>query len=198
MTYRREHDNYPTPRGLVEAALTLLPSGLAPASVLDPGAGGGAWGKAARARWPQAHLTGIELRPERKPRAYDRWLRGTDFLSWCGDERFALILGNPPYREAEAFVRAALALLAPDGYLLFLLRLGFLAGQARGAGLWRDHPPARVAVCSRRPSFTADGKTDGSEYALFLWSPGHRGAYEGLWLDFDDPPAQPGRPSIWR
>ena len=53
----------------------------------------------------------------------------------------------------------------------FLLRLGFLASVQR-AEFWKQNPPTRVIVLSKRPSFTGDGKTDRSEYAFFVWEKG--------------------------
>lgn len=174
MRPRDEHDFYPTPQALADAALDLLPETFKPIYILDPGAGTGVWGKAAVRKWDR-ESDGIELRPARCPNRdnerlyYCQWLDRTDYLTWQPRYFYDLVLGNPPYRHAEAFVRKAIALTRPGGYVLFLLRLAFLEGQARGAGLWRDLPPAHVAVCSRRPSFTGNGKTDATAYAVFIW-----------------------------
>jgi hypothetical protein len=143
-----------------------------PYTVLEPSVGGGAFARACRARWADAIIGGCDLDPAAPG------LTECDAFA-VGDYRTTrlgpvdLVVGNPPYAQAEAHVRAALA-DAPGGTVAFLLRLGFLAGQARGEGLWRDHPPDRVHVLSRRPSFRG-GKTDATEYGWFVWRPGARG-----------------------
>jgi len=92
-------------------------------------------------------------------------------------ELFDLICGNPPYSLAEEFIRCSINLLNPKGYVYFLLRLSFLEGIARNKGLFKEFPPKRVYICSRRPSFfSTDGKkhsTDTLAYALFLWQKGY-------------------------
>jgi hypothetical protein len=96
-------------------------------------------------------------------------------------DRYDLIIGNPPYSLAEEHVRLCLGLLADGGQLVFLLRLAFLESAKREA-LWREHPPERVDVLTRRPSFTHNGKTDSAAYAVFRWRNGHVGAPELGWI----------------
>lgn len=194
MRPRDPDDFYPTPAGLCDAALAILPPGFCPDRILDPGAGAGPWGAAARDRWgPAPYIVGSKLRTTTPPASYDYWAIG-DFLT---DPAFApdpvsfppmvdLVIGNPPYKHAEAFVRRSLALTRPGGYVAFLLRLAFLEGQARGAGLWREFPPAHVAVCSRRPSFTGNGKTDATAYAVIVWRVGTAVTSTLSFLSFDD------------
>jgi hypothetical protein len=76
-------------------------------------------------------------------------------------------MGNPPYSHAEEFVRQGYDLLSVGGSLIFLLRLAFLEGQARRDELFQDMPPYQVAVCSKRPSFSGDGKTNATAFAVF-------------------------------
>jgi hypothetical protein len=178
---RDEHDFYPTPLNYALNGLRLLPVHLTPQNILDPGAGSGVWGQAARCVYPDALITGIELRPVQRHPAYNFWFTG-DFRLLADDEPcFDLVIGNPPYKFSEAFVRSSLMMLNPDGYMVLLLPLQFLAGQARGKGLWRKYPPVKVVVCSNRPSFTGDGKTDATEYAFFIWRKGWRGSPSIEW-----------------
>lgn len=183
MRPRDPHDFYPTPLPVCEAAINLIPSYVYPRTILDPGAGAGPWGVAARQRWPYADITGCELRADAEPPqgAYSAWFQA-DYLAYNGFASRDLIIGNPPYKFAEPFITKSLSLLNPGGYIIFLLRLAFLEGQARGAGLWHDSPPMHVAVCSARPSFTGNGKTDATAYAIFLWSKGWRGTPTLSWL----------------
>lgn len=204
---RERHDHYPTPSGLCRAALGILPGTFAPRYILDPGAGTGVWGAAARERWgagPQ--ITGVELQLSPRPAAYDRWHCGqfsayTALAMREGQPAPELIMGNPPYRWAEAFVRLSLAMLSPGGYLVQLLRTAFLEGQARARGFWATHAPISVDTCSRRPSFTGDGRTDATAYSIFVWRKGdHPRRYSGGWLlwDYGEPirEDQPFRPML--
>jgi hypothetical protein len=181
---RRENDFYPTPEYTVRSALELIPEWWVPKSVFDPGAGDGIWGRIARLRWPEMQLVGAELRDVPKPPEYDEWSVG-NFLGNLGPlahYEFDLVVGNPPYRDAEAFVRRSLALLRDRGQLVFLLRLAFLESQRRRDGLFKEFPPKTVGVCSKRPSFTGDGKTNATAFAVFHWMKGYAGSTRLTWF----------------
>ncbi|QXL90608.1 hypothetical protein [Salmonella phage NINP13076] len=49
-----------------------------------------------------------------------------------------------------------------------LLRIGFLESMKRWEW-WQENPISSLLILSQRPSFTDDGKTDGSGYAWFVW-----------------------------
>src|SRR5258707_7983040 len=102
--YRRhEFDLYHTPAGVIEAVLDMVT--IEPGSILDVGADDGRWGSAAKARWPLARLSGVELREVDPPLGFNRWYTG-DFLEgakWM--PYYDLIIGNPPYAIAEAAIR---------------------------------------------------------------------------------------------
>lgn len=187
---RREHDFYPTDLGTITSVLDRFrhTPGTGrhyqyPRRVLDPGAGSGNWGKVARDMFPIAHITGCELREVPRPSDYNDWLIG-DFLKLYEGlfPAFNLIMGNPPFKAAEAFVRTGLPLLHEEGHLIFLLRLSFLEGQARRDGIFTDLPPKAVWVHSKRPSFQADGKTNATAFATFVWQKGWFGKTELSWL----------------
>lgn len=193
MSGRDAHDFYPTPVPLIEAALTqfrTFTSGFTPDRVLDPGAGTGVWGVAARKHWRDAWIAGVELREQPRPDAYDHWLTGDFLASATQLPSVDLVIGNPPYRHAEKFVRAAWDVASPNGYMLLLLRLAFLEGQARARGLWRELQPLAVWVCAARPSFIAEGekagRTDSTAYAVFVWQKGLPGIYAPTlgWLNW--------------
>jgi len=187
---RDPHDFYPTPIALCRAAIKLLPIHFQPL-ILDPGAGTGVWGQAAKEYWPLSWIRGVELRNDAAwPEAYTEWYYG-DFLQWTSNSVVLnnIVLGNPPYKLAEAFVRKSLELTIHHGYVMFLLRLAFLEGQARGTGLWKEFPPCQVHVCSRRPSFMPEGsakagKTDATDYGIYLWQKGYSGPTELRWLNW--------------
>ena len=192
---RRADDFYPTPLGFCRAALDWLDPQTPYTYVLDPGFGDGPWGRAVveRAVRPK-YVYGIDIRSLDTPPAYYRTVRGDflnidlDALSPLFPPSYGLIVGNPPYYAAEDFVRRALGLLTYHGNLMFLLRLAFLEGQARRAGLFSEFPPVKVGVVSKRISFSGNGKTNATAYALFHWRQGYQGPTALDWMTFDYAP----------
>lgn len=77
---------------------------------------------------------------------------------------------NPPYSEAQAFVEKA---RGHSDVVIMLLRGGFLGSYTRH-DWWKINKPTSLLVFSDRPSFTDDGKTDGSEYFWYVWDPKNR------------------------
>lgn len=172
---REKNDFYPTPPELCRAALCKSQVSTQFPMILDPGCGDGPWGKAAYTRWPNACITGVDIR-DVDP-GYNHFIKG-DFLSRSMDWRTAytgydLIIGNPPYKFAEQFVRQSIDMLRPDGEVIFLLRLAFLESDRRGNGLFKELPPREVFVSTRRVSFTGNRKTDDTAYAIYIWQKGN-------------------------
>ena len=67
----------------------------------------------------------------------------------------ANIITNPPYKDAEAYVRQAIRL--SEFKCALLLRLNFLEGIKRRS-LFESDPPVRVYVFSRRQAFMKNGE----------------------------------------
>ena len=168
---RSRSDFYPTPHGMAQAALDLLPEDFSPRFIFDPGHGTGVWGQAVRKKWgEEVFLSGIDIMEFSAPDIYDVTLTG-DYLSInCGD--YNLIVGNPPFSLAEEFIRKSVKSLLDGGYVMFLLRLSFLESQKRGLGLYKEFMPWQVITSSRRPSFTGNGRTDSDGYGIFIWKKG--------------------------
>lgn len=82
------------------------------------------------------------------------------------DRRYAVCLGNPPYRSALPIIQHALK-FAP--IVVMLLRLNWLASDKRVAWI-RAHTPS-VFVLPDRPSFVGEGG-DATEYAWMAWGLG--------------------------
>ena len=178
---RKARDAYYTPMALAVRILDQLGE-LEGYSVLEPSVGEGAFALAAA--FAGANVTALDLDPHPPFEKYAAdddfdFHPGTDFLSWEPDQAYDFVIGNPPYADAEAHVRKAYACLKPGGRVVFLLRLGFLASLER-ADLFCETRLERVRVVRPRPSFTGDGGTDGSEYAVFIWH------------EVDGPIARPG------
>ena len=191
MRPRDQHDFYPTPLPLAYYALNMLIPHPAYPRIFDPGAGTGVWGHAARRIFPQAWIAGLELRPTGRADHYDHWYHEQDYLDPDYYPPLVdFVIGNPPYRYAEQFVRKALTHVNEGWYVLFLLRLAFLEGQARARGLYREFPLKEVHVLPARPSFITEGekagRTDATAYAIFIWQKGWTGTTELGWLDWKD------------
>lgn len=80
------------------------------------------------------------------------------------------IIGNPPFRLAEEFVRTCVELArgwkrpAPT---IMLLRLDFLGSEGR-AEMYAELGAPNVYVLPNRPSFTGNG-SDSCDYAWLVW-----------------------------
>lgn len=97
-----------------------------------------------------------------------------DFLQWVAGrslDHIDLVIGNPPYEKdlPAKFVEAILSKRAKcqPVVVALLMRLAWLASDKRAA-MHRKYPPS-VYVLSERPSFTGNGRTDGADYAWFVW-----------------------------
>jgi hypothetical protein len=80
----------------------------------------------------------------------------------------SLIVMNPPFKSAAAFVARALDEVAPCGTVVALLRAAFLESEERHA--FNVRAKADLYFLPNRPSFTTDRGTDSSMYAWFVWS----------------------------
>lgn len=177
---RAEQDFYPTPSWVAAKACGLVRG--YPESILDPGAGNGVFGIEARRQWPEARIVGVEIQERfQKPEEYTEWLT-EDFADTNLICHYDLILGNPPYKHAEWWVRKCLGALSFGGVAIFLLRLAFLEGQARARGLWAEMNPERVVILSKRPSFDGTGRTNATAFALYQWRAGWEGETRISWI----------------
>ncbi len=173
---RLADDTYYTPQPLADAVCRCLaPALVEPRLILEPSAGEGAFVRAARAGWPGAKIAALDVRPECGTpcaRAGAMSYRTESFLDLDAERlaRFDLVLGNPPYSLAEAFVRHAVGNVHPGASVAFLLRLSFLGSRGRLTGLFREYPLRYLLPVVGRPSFTPDGRTDASEYGVFVWT----------------------------
>jgi hypothetical protein len=170
---RKKSDQYPTPESALEAILPVFCSLYLGGPVLEPSCGAGNVVAYLRKMVPESGpWLGIEIDPTYAQAwdelAGDRRIVG-DFLTMdFGSKRWSFIVGNPPYRDAEAFVRKCWEVLEENtGRLMFLLRLNFLGSQKRRP-FFLELPPSDVFVLSKRPSFV-NGGTDATEYAWFVW-----------------------------
>lgn len=174
-TKRRKHDTYYTPPWCVERLLEDpdLPFDLS-GLFLEPTAGNGdiilPFGKRPIV-W-----TACDIRPKCvQPLAeIARHVHIDDFrkssvemkkiLRSHDRKQFDVAISNPPFGIAEDILATCMKLAR---FTCLLLRINYLASKGRCSFL-RMFPPD-VFVLPNRPSFTADGKTDATEYAWFVW-----------------------------
>ena len=144
--------------------------------IFDPACGGGRIPERAKAAGYEAVGSDIAHRDYGIRADFLRFERGNDAVN---------IVTNPPYSLTEQFVRHALSITT--GKVAIITRLAFLESQRRRDGLFREHPPARVWVCSKRPSMPPGGtdvpaKGGSVAYAWFVWDRAHQGATTLGWL----------------
>lgn len=169
---RRENDHYVTPDWAIQRFLERYkPAIAANARILDPCAAKGELITAAKPFFPEALFAGCDINP-----AFELALSAvTDGAVLIGDFlqnievlrqlEVDLVLTNPPYSQAEEFIRASLE-LAPAIEIAMLLRVNFLAGRGRRDFLAGLKPS--VFVLPNRPSFTGEGG-DMTEYGWFVF-----------------------------
>jgi hypothetical protein len=181
---RDKLDRYYTPQRLADVLVSrLLADGFVPStgriSALEPSVGGGAFALAARSAFGErASMHVMDVDPDAPGLRLVRGgghardiVRVGDFGATIPTNRHDVVLGNPPYRQAELHVRKALSSLVDGGVLGMLLRLAFLEGKCR-IPFWAEYPAAKLYALSERPSFT-DGGTDATAYGFFVWRRGY-------------------------
>lgn len=185
---RIPQDGCQTPAPLARAICQRLFQTLAPPGlIVEPSAGTGAFVDAAKATWPNAPILAVEIESRYRAALQRAGAAGGNVIvgDWVAvapglfqhvQARAIpprLVLGNPPYRKAQAHIEAALDWLRPGDHLAFLLRVNFLGSKKRVA-FWERPGLLWMATITPRPSFTRGG-TDGTEYGVFVWRQGFRG-----------------------
>lgn len=183
LTPRISNDSYLTPYELAFETVGWLSRNVTlpntPAIyALDPGAGNGVWGRALMENSESLSklvITGIEIRKKKNPGNYDYWYPRQDFLTWKPTAyTHDLVIGNPPFLKAEAFIRKSFEFLSFNGVICFLLPTDFTHTKGRSNGLFNEHPPRHIVSLAERPQFTGPngkslGKANTNNYVLGIW-----------------------------
>ena len=100
-----------------------------------------------------------------------------DYLTYSSDEKFDLIMTNPPYSLGQEFVNKSMSMLNKDGYLIMFLKIQFLEGIKRKP-MFDKYPPKYIYVFRKRmgtwrngEEFDDDGKHRSTTmcHAWFVW-----------------------------
>ena len=158
---RMPADFYSTPPDVVRSILKVLGK-WGPSRILEPAAGTGGIMRVVKKVWPNSRISGVELDEERARACEAEGLNVmcADFLkcqAW-DTAHVDLILTNPPFSLAEAYVEQCCRIARETA---LLLPLPFLSGVGREE-LHRKHP-CDVFVLPRRPAFVAVVKCIGHE-----------------------------------
>lgn len=162
-------DYYPTPSWAVHRFLEACP--LPGGFWLEPCAGDGAIIKAVNSHRNDIAWAANEIQPDMIPKLEAipnvcTPVLCSDFLtSSVQQQDFQVVITNPPFTLALECVKKSLELGAE--YVVFLLRLNFLASKGRSQFM-KEHTPD-IYVLSTRPAFTSDGQRDSIDYAWFVW-----------------------------
>lgn len=185
-----KNDFYATPGHVTRAILPHLPTH---GKILEPCAGSGAIVHEVLRHGVMAEdIVAVEIDPlfSRRAGCGVARVKTADFLTLerhdfaAGWFDLGLVIANPPFLHAMAFLKKSLELAKPtNATVAFLLRLAWLE-TAKRAQFHRDNP-CDVFVLSNRPSFSGDGATDSAAYGWFLYGPG-RG---NRWQILDTPEA---------
>jgi hypothetical protein len=186
----RAYTPYPVIRAGLGYALDLLSADVASVlrdperpRILDWCAGPGAWAQVARARWPQATITTVELVPSER-----RYLERVADHVLIGDWRLALahgpydlVIGNPAFSQLLAAHgrphRAApvLQLLRVAPIVIALHTIEILQRSEAGRWVARRRPPAIQVDLPGGIQFYPNTGQDLRSYAIYGWTRRHRG-----------------------
>ena len=124
---RKPYDFYSTPIDCIENLLNNIDLSNYGNSVLEPSAGNGNICKIFKQYYPNKDLTAVELREEEFNSLCKLDIDDVIIDSFYNiRDKFDIIIGNPPYSEAQEFIEHSFELLNDNGILLFLLRTNFL------------------------------------------------------------------------
>lgn len=163
---RHPEDLYETPSVAVDA---LLQHETPSDRILEPSAGKGAIAK--RLRHHDLAVVAYDLHDWYGAEGVEP---GIDFLAQSDTRKCKSIIMNPPFKDADAHVRHALAILPQHGTLYVLLRLTWIAAKKRRDLL--SHID-KIVMCGRLkmlpPNVEDKGHSGTVEFAWFVMKP-HR------------------------
>lgn len=178
MATRHANDYYPTPTALTLALLKEVPQ--IGGAIIEPCA---AEGKIADVLRAYPGVSGVITNDidAAMPTRYHEDATDAYASFWLAPADW--IVTNPPFNQADQFVR--LAWLKARRGVAMLLRLSFMEPTRKRAQLLRTMGPymSHLIVFSQpRPSFTGNGRTDSATTAWFVWE--HDNPQQGTKLSY--------------
>lgn len=97
------------------------------------------------------------------------------------------IVTNPPFKYTTEFVLKALDSIPQGNKVAMFLKLNYLSGKKRFKEIYSKYPPSKVYVFSYRINCSKNNKpegfkSNGIEYAWFIWEKGKQGATYLKWI----------------
>lgn len=170
---REPQDFYPTPIPVIQTFLNTYNKNnkiSENAIILEPSAGNGNFISTMKDMGFTNKIDAIEIRREELDnltKCADDVIIG-DFLKIQDlQDKYDVIIGNPPFMYALEFVQKSLDIVKDDGKVIMLLRTAFLESKKRFEFL-RKYPPNELYTLHERPKFVGDG-TDRYAYSWFVW-----------------------------
>jgi hypothetical protein len=198
---RQPLDLYATPPDVASAVVKRVHEEHGrPGCIIEPSAGPGRFVVAARARWRGITVDAVDIDGAHREACIAAGAASFRTDDWrAAAARFAaarvrspelflpaplLILGNPPYNQAQAHVEASLEMLRPGERLVFLLRHSFHGAEER-IEFFERNPEEWSAIVLPRVPYLDDGGGDSADACVFCWQKGYRGpsrrAHPILW-----------------
>lgn len=186
---RIDNDYYGTPLNVVREFLTEWTSdnliNLKKLRILDPCAGGSEINPMS---YPEVLIKDFKVNPENIDtidlRENSLAELKEDYFGYFPDEKYDLIITNPPFSMAIEFITKALTQVKEGGYVVMLLRLNYLGSKKRKT-FYDVNFPESLYVHHKRISFIREGQksgTDSIEYAHFVWEKGTHNKSAKLFL----------------
>ena len=178
---RVEYDFYATDPKAVEKL--LLKYSINGNKILEPCVGNGNIADTVKKFYKnETDITGVDIVDRGYPNTIVQ-----DFLTWKTDEKFEVIITNPPYKYAKEFVQHALDISKEGTKVAMFLKVTFLEGKARKE-LFKKYPPKTIYVFSSRVKCAKNGDFEiiGSSavaYAWFVWVKGYNGDSIVKWVN---------------
>jgi len=170
---RKKNEAYYTDERVALACVRYMAEYIRPDRILEPSVGGGAFVRACREVWPDAHITGVDVDPGASGLAEcDEAFVGS-FTEFKSPKPFNLVIGNPPFSLAAKHIHHAIGTLHewPRLAVVAMLLPSSFCGGASTRGWFHEAygAPLRRCTIHPRPSFTGGG-TAAMEYELMVWS----------------------------
>lgn len=173
---RVDNDYYATNPQAVEMLLDVYP--LKCTSFLEPCVGGGHIADVIINRLHPNHIKLIDIVNRGYPNT-----EVTDYLTYNTNEKFDLIVTNPPYSLAQEFVEKGMSMLNENGCMALFLKIQFLESKTRSS-MFKKYPPKYIYVFTKRmgtwrngEEFNKQGKRRATTmcHAWFVWEKGFCG-----------------------